>query len=137
MSQGRVSFDSPHQFRHYFFKTVKTRAINWKKRREKEHTVKLEQDDAVAIEGTPLEEILRKETDKEEERRIGYCLAFLKKARKKDRDVILMRFYKRMSYKEISTRTKEPISTLQSREKAVLKKLRKKFGNSIHLLLFM
>ena len=136
-AEGHVAFESPHQFRHYFFKTVKTLAINWKKHRDKEPTVKLEQDDAVPIEGTPLDEILRKETDEEQERRIGYCLAFLEKARKKDRDVILMRFFKRMSYKEISARTKEPISTLQSREKAFLKKLRKKLVKNMSIMLLI
>ena len=137
VAEGQVAFDSLHQFRHYFFKTVKTLAINCIKRRNKEPTVKLEQADSVPIEGTPLEEILRKETDEEEERRIGYCLASLKGARKKDRDVILMRFFHQMSYKEISARMKEPISTLQSREKAFLKKLRKKFGKSISIVLFI
>ncbi|UCE18653.1 MAG: sigma-70 family RNA polymerase sigma factor [Gemmatimonadota bacterium] len=137
VTEGHVSFDSPHQFRHYFFKTVKNKAINWRKRRNKESTVDLEKAQSVSTKGNPLEEILQRETDEEVERRIGYCLTFLKNARKKERDVILMRFFYRMSYKEMSERTKEPISTLQSREKAVLKKLRKKFGKVIGFLFFL
>ena len=137
VAEGRVAFDSNPQFRHYFFKTIKSTAINWQKHRQRQSTIKLEQVDNVAIEGTPLAEILQKEMDEEMERRIGYCLNILKGARKQERDIIFMRFFQQMSYKEISTRLNEPISTLQSREKAFLKKLRKKFGKNIHLLLYI
>lgn len=126
LAEGRVVFESPLQFRSYFFKTVKNLAINWTKRREREPFVGLEEATTAPSEHTPLEDILKREAADEDGRKIECVLNCLKRVRKREREVIVMRFFQQLSYNEISHRTNVPLSTVRYRERSVLKKMRKK-----------
>jgi len=137
MAEGKAAFESHPQFRHYFFKTVKNMAINLLRSQQRESTVDLERARTVAAEGTPLEDMLSREADEEEERRLEYCLTCLKTVKKKERDVILMRFFQQMSYEQISARIHVPLSTVRYREKAVLRKLKKKVEKKAILALYV
>ena len=126
LSDGDLSFADRLHLRNYFLRAVRNRATDVIKDREKWAR------DSEGVLSTvssgvedPLQSLITNEEVGENERRMDGLVQSLRALKKKEREVILLRFMRGMKYREISDMTGVPITTLKSREDSALRKLRK------------
>jgi RNA polymerase sigma-70 factor (ECF subfamily) len=126
LSMDEITFNSREHLRNYFFKSVRNRAMDVLKDRDRW----LSDSDSVLsnLEGNgedPLQALLSVEEDEKHIRRLDEITNGLKSLKKHEQEIILYRFMRGMKYREISEETGVPITTLKSREDSALRKLRK------------
>lgn len=126
LKEGGLSFSSREHLRNYFIKSVKNRATDALKDREK--WLKESENILSGLEEEvkdPLDALIAREEEDRNNRMMDGVVEGVRKLRRTEREVILLRYMRGMKYREISELTGVPLTTLKSREDSALRKLRK------------
>ncbi len=125
------AFSSLDHLRNYFFVSLRHAAVDFARRRRRAREVQLPDDPDAP--GSPVspgpEDSLCVEEELEAERaRLARLEASMASLSGAERELLRQRFWERRTFREIQEATGVPISTLKSREDAVLRKLKKAVG---------
>ncbi len=116
LSEPSKQFESMEHIRNYVARAVLNRAIQAKRREERR--------EALTGHAEAESAILPEELDSEETRKFEALREGIERLGKNEYEVVRLRFYFGMTFREISEKSNIPISTLKSREEAALKKIR-------------
>jgi RNA polymerase sigma factor (sigma-70 family) len=124
-----MTLESEAHFRNYFFRSLRNLAVSALREAGRKKTSAL--DDAQQIESSgvqPFELASREEQSLVQARRNRLLKEAVSALKPREQEVLRMRFMEGLGFREMSEKTGTPLSTLQARVEAALKKIRKKIG---------
>jgi RNA polymerase sigma-70 factor (ECF subfamily) len=131
LESGR-EFASAEHLRNYFFVALRNAAHDLLRTKRRSREVRLPDDPsllAAPASESPPERLIAEEELERTRRRAAALRAALAALPEAERELLRQRFWERRTFREIREATGTPISTLKSREDAILKKLKKLVGN--------